>query len=210
EGKVVESRPFQAPQSGGYKFMLVEAASGTTPEAGEEEEGDGGEANMPAINPLRGQPAKADEKVPPGTVEARIAGPDGKPLASHKVLLVSVTRDQKLSQRETQTDAKGIARFDKIPPSGDTGYLVAFKYEGVPYNSAPFKMPEKPGLAVELHAFAPTSDSSQVMLGPQTHIVMLVEDERLDVIENLVIENRGAATWNPGPQGLVFEPPAAA
>src|SRR5262249_45353903 len=39
EGQVVESRPFQAPQSGGYKFMLVEAAAGTTPEAAEEEEG---------------------------------------------------------------------------------------------------------------------------------------------------------------------------
>ena len=206
EGKVVESRPFQAPQQGGYKFMLVEAAAGTKPEAGEEEEG-GGEGAMPAINPLRGQPANPDDKVPPGTVEARISGPDGKPISGQKVTLVSVAKDQKVAQRDGQTDAKGIARFDKIPAGNDVGYLVVFKNEGVPYNSAPFKMPDKPGLAVELKAFPPTKDSSQVVLGPATHIVMLVEDERLDVMENLVIENRGEAIWDPGPSGLFFELP---
>ena len=208
EGKVVESRPFQAPQTGGFKFMLVEAAAGQAPEAGGEEEEQGGEAGMPAINPLRGQPAKPDDKIAPGTVEARISGPDGKPIVGQKVTLVSVGKDQKLSQRDTQTDAKGVAKFDKIPASADVGYLVAFKYEGVPYNSAPFKMPDKPGLSVELRAFPPTKDSSQVLLGPATHIVMLVEDERLDVMENLVIENRGDATWDPGPSGLFFELPA--
>src|SRR5262249_13536979 len=141
EGKTVESRPFQAPSSGGFKFMLVEAAAGAAPEEAEEGEGEegGGESQMPAIHPLRRQPARPDDKVAPGTIEVRLVGPDSKPLPSQKVVLVSVTKDQKVSQRDTQSDAHGIARFEKLPPATDVGYLVTFKYEGVPYNSAPFK-----------------------------------------------------------------------
>jgi hypothetical protein len=138
-----------------------------------------------------------------------VVGPQG-PLAAQKVTLVSVTRDQKLSQRDQTADSQGRVRFEKIPPSPDTGYLIAIKYQGSAYNSAPFKMPDKPGMKVELRVFPPTRDGSQVVLGPQSHIGMELGDGQLEVIENIVLENRGEATWEPGPGGLVFALPDGA
>jgi len=205
DDKRVGSRPFQAPAQGGLRFMLVGAAAQAAAEdAGEgEAEAEGGE-QAPLINPLKGAPARASAEVPAGTVEVRLTGSDGKPLSGQRVLLISMTKDQKLSQRDATTGPDGRARFEKLSASADMGYLVQSSFHGAPYNSAPFKVPEKPGMLVELKVWPPTQDGSQVTLGRESHIAIELGDEQLNVIENLSIENRGEASYDPGAVGLYF------
>ena len=213
DGKKVESRPFQAPSGSGLKFMLVGAAAGQPPGGEEAEEEGGGEGgagegggDLP-LNPLRGAPVQPDAKVPPGVVEVRLVGADGKPMSGQKVILVSANREKQVTQREATSGPDGKARFDKVAAVAELGYLVAMRYENMTINSAPFKMVEKPGMAVELKVFRPTHEASQLVLANQSHIAIELGDEALSVIENLVLENRGEATYDPGPAGLFFPLP---
>jgi hypothetical protein len=216
-GTTMSTQPITLPPMAGVKVMLVfkgdaPAAGTTSPSStaktpAETKAPANAPTKAPALAAAPADPnegvARPDPALPPDAIEVVALGPDGKPAAGINVVLAHGSREQadKVDEIPAKADAQGRAHFQgKV--SSDDGYLVALRGEGVSAQSKPFRLEGKSGVRVELRASAAGHDASVLSFGRQSHLILEVKDEQLEVIENLVLENRSSAPYDPGPDGL--------
>jgi hypothetical protein len=181
-GKELASQPMDLPPSPGVRVMLVFPR--------DEKE-------------LLGEPdgeARTDEKLPEGTVEAKLVDGDDRPLAGVEVVLahgVKTEGDAKVDEKRATSDGSGRARFAGLPVTGADGYLLSVRRDGSTTASKPFRLGRGAGSLVALRILPVTRDAKVVAFGKQSHVIAEVQDDTVNVFETLVVENSSANPFAP-------------
>jgi hypothetical protein len=193
-GETVTSQPIELPASPGVKIMLVFKPD----EAAMLAEHDG--------------VARADKKLPAGTVAVSVVDGADKPIVGIAVILAHATAEggDKVDQQQVKTDAKGEARFAHASATAKDGYLVAAKGDDLQATSSPFRLDDAAGMRLGLRALHATRNASVLTLKTGSHVILEVRDDEVDVVENLILENQATDPFDPGPGGLVFPLPDGA
>jgi hypothetical protein len=117
---------------------------------------------------------------------------DGNPLPEAEIIVGHAKKgDDKIEELRGTTDARGEARFEGLDTSTQSGYLVEVRGTGGRASSKPFALSTEAGARVLLMvgAAARTSDPSSLQVGPDSHFIVEVTDEAVQVIEVLRILN---------------------
>lgn len=183
--QVLESQPIELPASPGIRLMLV---------------------LKPDEKALLGEPdgeGRADARLGAGVVEVKVVDGDDKPLAKLDVTLAHGTMEgERKDEKHAATDERGVARFEGLAATPADGYLASVARDGAPTDSKWFKLPPASGALVALRAAAVTRDPKVLSLGRQSHLIVEVRDDDVQVVENLVVENASASPYDPGKEGF--------
>jgi hypothetical protein len=139
---------------------------------------DSAAAAAPTPRPSRRptMPPRADSRVPAGSVRVAVIGADDQPVPDVSVQVVKKDMAGTDTTFEAQTDASGVALVDGISVASDAFYFAGVIYDGAPYQSAFFQLPENTGASVELRVFPTTSDPTRVRGGLHFEVRPLEND----------------------------------
>ncbi len=155
--------------------------------------------------------ARADDKLPAGTIAAKVVDGDDKALGHLDVKLERiVTGGEPAVEKQATTGDDGVARFDGLPATASETLQVSVARDGNVERSKPFAVKAGPGALVALRILATTRDPKALSFGRQSHFVVEVHDEEVQVMENLVLVNASASPFDPGPAGLTLPLPDGA
>jgi hypothetical protein len=153
-------------------------------------------------------PPRPDSKVPAGTVTVKLIDGDDAPVAGHEVQVFKkdVTGDD--MAYSARTGANGIAVVEGVKVQSDAFYFAAAMYDGGPYQSSFFQLPDTMGATVELRVFPITTDRTRIRSGAHFEVRPLENDSAQVVrIYELLVEGE-EAFWQPGGMRLYGAPGA--
>ncbi len=202
DGQPLQTATFAIPAQGGARLMLVSSAApepdsdrATTPptmppaQANPHGAGHGQRRAEPTVVMLLGQ-VLPKSQLPPGTVELRLLDSEGAPVDRQEVRLGRMVNvEQGVTWVEGVTDAKGIATYQRQEIDQAASYIAVVDREGLRLGSPLFPMPKDSGMAGELRIPGVTTDASVLRVSGESKILIDLREDKLEVMENLVIEN---------------------
>lgn len=145
---------------------------------------------------------RPDKKIPPGTIIVKAVDGDGQPLAGVEVVLGHARAGENtVRELKGRTDAAGEAKFEGLDAKTNSGYLVQVIRDGAQFVSKPFKLVENAGSRVIIEARPTVKDTSQLQIGPGSHLAFEVRDDAIEVFEMWRLENLGTSAVD-APGGL--------
>jgi hypothetical protein len=144
-----------------------------------------------------------DKTLPAGTVVVRAEDASGNAVEGLDVTLAHARQgDKKVEQLQAKTDTAGEARFDKLDRSPTSGYVARVVAHGAPFDGKPFKLEETAGMRVVVQVRPVSADTSKLVFGEGSHLLVEISDDGLQVIEVLRLRNASGAAVDPGADGL--------
>ncbi len=189
DSEALASQPIKLPQTPGVRVMLVfeKSAADQQKELGTPD-GKG----------------RVDLHLPPGVLVVQVVGDGGAPLKDIPVVVNHADKGTEkvdaLPQKSTAED--GTVRFEGLTLGPGDGYLVSVSRDGAVYRSQPFRMVKDHGSQVSMQALKVSSDASKLTIAANSHLIIEMQDEMLEVIENLFVHNPLSTAVDPGRDGL--------
>jgi hypothetical protein len=226
DGQTLKTAGFAIPAQGGTRLMLVSEA-GPAPEAEAEDEAEAPPSMPPAqANPhgaghghMQQAPTlvmllgKIEPKpgLPPGTVELQILDAQGAPVARQAVRLGRMVKpEQGVTWGDGTTDDKGTVRFEKQEIDEAKSYIALAEREGMRLGSPMFNLPKDSGMAGELRIPSTTKDVSVLRVSGDSKILIDLREDKLEIMENLVVENTSDQIFQSERGGVAVPLPAEA
>lgn len=110
-------------------------------------------------------PPRVDSRVAAGTVKVSVIDANDQPVPDQSVQVVKKDVTGNDVTYEGVTDAKGVALVEGVKIQSDAFYFAGVIYDGGPYQSTFFQLPDTTGASVELRVFDTTADASLVRSG---------------------------------------------
>lgn len=114
---------------------------------------------------------RVDKSLQTGQVRVMLIDGSDTPVVGQDVLIHSSQATGDSSNHTGTTDDNGIVIIDDVPGGPDTLSQVRVVYEGAPYSSKLFEMPDKAGAMVPMRVFKPTGDRSRVRSALQIDVI---------------------------------------
>jgi hypothetical protein len=146
--------------------------------------------------------ARADKKVPPGTVIVRAMNGDAPEAGLEVALGMARAGEGSVKEYKGKTDAKGEATFSGLDAKPTSGYLAEVLKGGTRFSSKPFKLQENSGSRVTLDVRPVSHDVKALRIGPGSHFIFEVSDDVVQVVEVWRLMNTSSDAIDPGPNGL--------
>lgn len=154
--------------------------------------------------------ARADKRLPAGTVIVRAMNGDAPEAGLDVVLGMARAGEGTVRQYKAKTDAKGEAKFSGLEATPTVGYLAQVVKGTTPFASKPFKLQANMGSRVTLDVRPVSHDVSVLRIGPGSHFIFEVSDDVVQVVEVWRLMNTSTDAVDPGPMGLRFPLPEKA
>lgn len=151
-------------------------------------------------------PPRADRTLSPGQVRVILVDAHDQPVANAKVIVHSSESTGGTDDHVGTTDAQGMAIIDDVPVSEDMLSQVRVIYEGAPYSSTLFEMPEEGGALVMMRVYRPTGDRTRVRSAMQIDVSPRENDFAAVAITYALFVDGDEAFWVPGGMRL-YGPP---
>lgn len=132
----------------------------------------------PAARPARRPtlPPRADSRVPAGAVHVSVIDGDDRPVPGVRVQVVKKDMTGGEVTFEGQSGPDGIAVVEDVAVQSDAFYFAGVIFDGAPYQSAFFQLPENSGASVELRVFPVTADPMRARAGVHFEVRPLEND----------------------------------
>jgi hypothetical protein len=150
-----------------------------------------------AAGAVRAQPAAEPPGVPPGEASIRgrvVHAADGSPAAGVETVLYALPAQAPPGLRRTTTDAEGRFAFDGVDGDPAGTYLVGARYQDVSYPGARIQFSAEETVRealVRVHEVTGEPGDAAIR---ELHVRLDWLGDRLEIEENLVVENPGART----------------
>ena len=222
DGQTLETASFAIPAEGGVRLMLVSSRKPDDEPAGEPSPSDSAPGERPTphgsmdrqtdvVVAMLGGEVSPKEGLAPGTVEIRIVDAQGMPVVRQEVRLGRMsTTEQGVSWVNGTTDENGVVRFRRLEPDEVPSYVAVIEREGVRLGSPRFQVSKGSGAAGTLRIPGRTDDLSVLRLSDQSKILIDLREDKLEVMENLVVMNTSEKIFQPDRGGVVIPLPAEA
>jgi hypothetical protein len=157
---------------------------------------------------VRSAKIEPSDKLPAGTVEIRVLGPEGKPLPGVKVELArGRAGGGGVEVKQADTDAAGTARFTALEAAEAAPWGAVVEHQGMRIGSVPFTLEAKRGAAGELRVPGRTSELAVLRVSASSRMMIELREDSLAFLQNLVVENTSDKVFDPGPGGLLVPLP---
>lgn len=137
--------------------------------------------------------------LPPGTIEVLIRDADDRPVEGAPVglgiLHNSVATGEQRERLNGTTDARGIARFDKLKIGAAHSYNVSSVRGPSRYEADPFNMPEQGGRRVILHVYDTVTAIEDAQIGMRALAFLALKEDAIQVENMLEVFNLGTKSW---------------
>ncbi len=138
---------------------------------------------------------------PAGSIEVRVADPQGKPVANTEVTLGilynSVAKGDSRKRLTKTSDNAGVATFTGLDTGSGVAYRPMVLRDGATFSSTPFGLGAQGGMRVLLHTFPVTDDVEKALIVSQSIVYAEVKDDRVQVQQVLRFYNVGRSAWVP-------------
>ena len=151
--------------------------------------------------PLSRDSAIHSVSVPVGSIEVRVLNVDNQPVSGASLIVQlhreSVSEGNTEAQRESVTNASGIARFEHLSTDSALSYRVMINDGGVKYGMQPFQLTEQAGISMTLHHYPIVRDLKQALVAMESMIFVEPRDDvfQFEVVYELF--NVGRTIWVP-------------
>ncbi|PRP98324.1 hypothetical protein ENSA5_30570 [Enhygromyxa salina] len=149
---------------------------------------------------------RVDKTLDPGQVRVFIVDAFDRPVAGQAVVVHSSEATGDSANRTGRTDEGGMVVIDEVPVEVDMLSQVRVVYEGAPYSSTLFEMPEDAGAIVMLRVFRPTGDRTRVRSALQIDVSPRENDFAAVSFNYAVFVDGDEAFWVPGGM-TIYGPP---
>jgi hypothetical protein len=105
---------------------------------------------------------RVDKSIGPGQVRVFVVDANDQPVPNQPVIVHSSDPTGESSNHTGKTGPDGMVIIDDVPGGVDTLSQVRVVYEGAPYSSVLFEMPDDSGAVVMQRVFRPTGDRTRV------------------------------------------------
>ncbi|HEY2745274.1 MAG TPA: hypothetical protein VGL86_11645 [Polyangia bacterium] len=147
--------------------------------------------------------ARPDKSIPAGTIIVRAAGEGGEGLKGADVVLGHARRgERKTEELKAKTDDQGEATFRGLDAKPESGYVAEIIRDGQHFGSKPFGLKENMGSRVTVDVRPVSRDVSGMRIGQDSHFILEVSDDVVQVAEVWRLQNPTAMAIDPGPNGL--------
>lgn len=145
--------------------------------------------------------SEEDPALPKGTIVVSLRNEKDAPLPKQPIRLgivrQTVAKGDKHEERNATTDGNGEVRFDQLETASAYAYRVSHRRDGASFSAMPFRMPDKGGMRVVLHAYPVTSDMREALIVTQGVSHIEVKDDRVQVQQALTFFNFSDRAWVP-------------
>jgi hypothetical protein len=193
-GEHLTSTAFPIPDKAGVRVLLIAGLAAAPPEA---------EGQPFTLGAVTGKLTAADD-VPAGSIEIRLVGDDGKPLAHRAVQLGQARKDaeSQLKVLRAESDDAGVARFRDLVTGDAVGYAAVMEHQGLRLGTEAFRLPADKGMRGEIRGIARTTDPSVLRFDNRSKMIITLGEDALEVMEAFVFKNVSEKIFDPGPDGL--------
>jgi len=214
EGEALATQAFVVPDQGGTRFLIIvggDAAqamgAGMAPPASGATAGTAGPpAGQPQQLGIRSGKVEASDDVKAGSVELKVKGADGKPIAGVGVDM-GHTAGKGVETAHGVTDSNGVAHFAGLKADSTTIYAAVIAHDGMRVGTPTFVLEAKRGASGEIKLPGRTDSLSVLRIASSSRMLVELREEALGLLQNLVIENTSDKIFDPGPRGLFIPLP---
>lgn len=194
------SKPFDISQTAVAVVMVDEKVERTIAEqsrraqqARAAQDANAGPRPRPALPPV-----SRDMATPKNAVRVAVVDGDDQPVAGQSVSVVRIDASGSELRLDGETGANGVALVEKLSPSADGLFYAEVIYDGAPYKTALFELPEDVGARASLRVFPRTTDPTRVKSALHFEFDGLENDKLRLLIGYEVLVSGDAAFWPDG------------
>jgi hypothetical protein len=143
-------------------------------------------------------PARVDASVAAGSVKVAIIDGNDQPVPNLEVQVVKKDVTGSDVSYTATTGSDGVALVEGVKVQSDAFYFAGVVYDGGPYQSSFFQLPETTGASVELRVFPTTADVSRIRSGVHYEVRPLENDSAQVIRVFEVFVDGEEAYWRPG------------
>ncbi len=125
---------------------------------------------------------RSSANVPAGSVRVHVLDAHDQPVVSHAVEVVKKDMAGTDMTYAAMTDAHGVAMVEHVDLAADAFYVVRMTYDGAPYRSELFELPDTMGAEVYQRVYAVSGDSSVVKAAVQFDLLAR-ENDHVQVVQ---------------------------
>jgi len=146
--------------------------------------------------------SEASPSIPRNTIEATVVDETGMPVAAGTpirlgILFQKIAEGESRSERFTNADGQGTARFSDLSPGSDRAYRVTITRGNATYATPPFNLRQDMGQRVLLHVYPSTTDIERAMVGMRGYLYIETRDDVFQCEVLFRVFNVGRVTWVP-------------
>ncbi len=213
-----------APRDAGTqdKKAVVVQPQAESPQAPDEDDGEGDEDALPANHPaVQGNPhgnaaaqggipgmfrAPKDSEVddpslPVGSIAVDLRDADDKPVRGELItlgeLINSIANGDSRKHFQATTDDSGRVAFTNLDIASNIAYRVSSGYEGGSFGATPFQIPQGKAIHVVLHVYQVVHDIRDALIVSEAAVAAEMKDDRIQIEEALTLYNLGKTAWQP-------------
>jgi hypothetical protein len=208
DGEDLATAQFAVPAEGGTRLLMLVGAQAA--EAMADMTGATPHGRMAQTKGLALRTGKVEvrEGLRPGTLEMRVVGKDGKPVANITVDLVHPKHGANTVDVEhAVTDEAGNARFTDLETGDTAKYAATVDREGMRLSTEIFSLDAARGSAGEIRLPGKTNNLSVLRMAATSRMLVELREKAIGILQNLVIENPSDQIFDPGPAGLLIPLP---
>jgi hypothetical protein len=213
EGEALATQAFVVPDQGGTRFLVIvggEPAQAMGAAMAPPASGAAGNAEAHGGQPqqlgIRSGKVEASDDVKAGSVELKVEGADGKPVAGVGVDMGHAA-GKGVESAHAVTDGNGVAHFAGLKADSTTIYAAVIAHDGMRVGTPTFGLEAKRGAAGEIKLPGRTDSLSALRIASSSRMLVELREDAIGLLQNLVIENTSDTIFDPGPRGLFIPLP---
>lgn len=183
----------------GYALVFTHGQAGQAGQAGQGQAGAQQASSGAQASPRMDlPPPRVDKSLQPGQVRVIVLDAHDRPVADQGLIVHSSQATGDSSNRVGRTDSQGSAIVEGVPVAEGMLAQVRVVYEGAPYSSTLFGMPDDAGAIVMLRVFRPTGDRTRVRSALQIDVSPRENDFAAVSFNYALFVDGDEAFWAPG------------